>query len=144
MTVRSTCAAVAFAAAVAVSGPFTSARAADGNIAIDLNKSEPADGGCRFYFEVANGTDLDFSVFSGEFVFFDRSGVMAANMLLSFGRLQPNKRHFQRFTFPALACDGIGRVLINDVRECRHAGPADFDCTAALAVSHKGEIILEK
>ena len=125
-------------------GAANGVSAQEGKLVIELNKVEAADNECRLHFDVFNGTALQFRVVSADLVFFDSEGVMSSTTLVSFGRLHPNKHHFQSFSFPGVVCGNISRILVNDLRQCRPNGGEAFDCLSALSVSHKGRIELTR
>tara|TARA_B100000029_G_scaffold427761_1_gene437307 strand:+ start:4132 stop:4560 length:429 start_codon:yes stop_codon:yes gene_type:complete len=113
-------------------------------IAIELNKVESAPSGCRLHFDVHNTTGMKFEVFSVDLVFFDTDGVVSSRSLVSFGRLHPNKHHFNSWEFPSVECTKVGRILVNGIQQCQHDGGESFDCLSALSASHKGKIELVK
>ena len=77
---------------------------------------------------------------SANLVFFDPAGVMSSQILVSFGRLRPNKRHFFTYDFPTVTCGNVSRILINNLQQCQHNGDDSFDCLSALSVAFKGPI----
>ncbi len=113
-------------------------------IVIELNKAESAPAGCQLHFNVHNTTNTKFEVFSVDLVFFDADGVMSLRSLVSFGRLYPNKHHFNNWVFPSIDCANVGRILVNTIQQCQTDGGVTFDCLSVLSTSHKGAIELVK
>ena len=128
------------AAIAAVAG--APAFAQSNRLLIELNKVEASSAGCQFHLIVANESATDLNVLSADLVFFDREGVVLTRSTVSFGGMRANKTHFRSFVFPELACDGVGRVLVNDIVQCQPANNATFDCGAALEVSSRASIEL--
>lgn len=125
-------------------GGIAAVAAQQSGLNIELNKVEPAAQGCRLHFDVHNRTDMDFRVLSANLVFFDPQGVMSSQILVSFGRLHPNKHHFFTYDFPTVTCGDVSRILVNNLQQCQHNGDEAFDCISALSVSHRGPIELAK
>lgn len=113
-------------------------------LSIELNKLEQAGDGCRFYLVIENGSDIAFAKFTVDLVFFEQGGVILSRVPVELPRLRPKKNHVMSFTLSSLNCMDVGRVLLNEVSECRHTGDTDFDCMDAVAVSHRGMVELVK
>ena len=113
-------------------------------LSIELNKVEQNGAGCRFDLIIENGLDIAFARVSADFVFFDQQGVILTRAAAHFGRLRPNKSHLRSFVLSPLNCGDVSRVLLNDFTECRAMDGADFDCTDAVRVSHRGGVDLVK
>ena len=113
-------------------------------LSIELNRIEQSDAGCRFDLIVENGLDIAFARVSADLVLFDQQGVILARAAVHLGRLRPNKSHLRSFVLAPLDCGDVGRVLLNEFNECRPMDGADFDCTGALEVRHRGNVELVK
>ena len=93
-------------------------------IRVELNRLEPAGDACRPNLVLVNGTDLTLSEFRLDMVMFDTDGIVADRLAVDASPLSPGKTSLIVFEVPAMACDGIGRVLINAVIACA-GGPDD-------------------
>ena len=106
------------------------ARAADTPLPIELNKLEPlpvagtTPAGCRVYF-VVNNNDADaLTQLRLDLILFATDGVIARRVALDLGPLPGKKTGVRLFDLTGQACDGVGRVLINDVLACQSAAAA--------------------
>jgi hypothetical protein len=97
-------------------------------ISIELNKLEalpapaasPAPGaGCRLYLVVTNPDPEPIAQLRLDLVLFGTDGVIDRRVALDLAPLAPHKTSVRLFDLQGLPCDGIGRVLINDVLGCQ-------------------------
>ncbi|MCB1397148.1 MAG: hypothetical protein H6898_07970 [Rhodobacter sp.] len=122
----------AFCAAPALADPVT----------VDLNATHIRDGACQFVFVGRNGSGADLSQLVLEAVLFDTDGRVAVMTLLDMQDLPAGRTRVRSFEIGGIACDGIGRLLVNGVSACSPAGSAG--CTAPLvATSSIGIEVLE-
>ncbi|WP_417588886.1 hypothetical protein [Pararhodobacter oceanensis] len=104
-------------------------------VRLELNALHPRDGACQLVFVAQNDAETDLSRLVLESVLFDRSGGVAALTLLDLQDLPAGHMRVRSFEINGLACDGLGRVLINGVNDC---APADAEgCTEALAITSR-------
>jgi hypothetical protein len=112
------------------------ARAAEG-LSFDLNKLEPQAGNCRVTFVVANGRPLAVEALKADLVIFGSDGVVARRLAVNLGPIAAMKTVVRVFEIPALGCDAVGSVLVNDLPACRftgeETGPAD--CLSATTLT---------
>ena len=103
------------------------ARAAETPLPIELNKLEPlpatgtAPAGCRVYFVINNNDPDTLTQLRLDLVMFGTDGVIARRVALDLGPLPGKKTGVRLFDLTGQPCDGIGKVLINDVLECQSA-----------------------
>ena len=108
------------------------ARAADPTpasapIPIELNKLEllpaaaNAPAGCRVYFVINNNEPETLSQLRLDLILFGTDGVIARRVALDLGPLPAKKTGVRLFDLTGQACEGIGRVLVNDVLACQSA-----------------------
>lgn len=115
-----------------------SARAADTPLPIELNKLEPlpsagtTPAGCRVYFVVTNDDADTLTQLRLDLVLFGIDGVIARRVALDLGPLPAKKHGVRLFDLTGQPCDGIGKVLINDVLACQST-PAGQPATPAPA-----------
>ena len=87
-------------------------------INIELNKLEPVKGACRAYLVLTNPAVQAYTSFKLDLVIFDQGGVIAKRLALNMAPIRANKTSVKLFDIAGLKCEGIGRVLINDVVGC--------------------------
>jgi hypothetical protein len=143
--------AVAFAGLLIAGGGGARAEAP---LPLELNKLEPlaqGEAGCRVYFVVTNPEAETIAQMRLDLILFGTDGVILRRIALDLGPLAPKKTGVRLFDLQGLACDSIGRVLINDVLAC-HAGDkpatnADQEraaCLDRLALSSRTKVPLAK
>lgn len=121
------------------------AAAQDGNaIAIELNKLEPLDKGCRAYMVIDNKSAADYETFKLDLFVFRPDGVIGRRFAIDLAPLKPQKRTVKLFDLGGASCEDLGSFLINDVLECRAAGAPVGDCLARLAPSSLATAKLSK
>ena len=65
---------------------------------------------------------------------FQPDGVIGRRVTLDVAPLKASKQSVKQFDFDGLACDKTGRMLINDVIECKSEPAVSGDCLAGLTV----------
>ncbi|MGC8525023.1 MAG: Tat pathway signal protein [Acidibrevibacterium sp.] len=136
-----------------VLGGAAAARA-DAPLPLELNKLEPltqGEAGCRVYFVVTNPDAETVGQLRLDLILFGTDGVILRRIALDLGPLAAKKTGVRLFDLQGLACDSIGRVLINDVLAC-HAGDkpggnADQEraaCLDRLTLSSRTKVPLAK
>ncbi|MEQ5869083.1 hypothetical protein J4E08_04120 [Sagittula sp. NFXS13] len=108
---------------------------ASDKLTIELNSVEAQDGNCRMSFVVLNGFDTDLKSAVFEAVLFDKAGAVDRMTLFDFGSLPATRTRVRQFVVPQLACDSLGRVLINGAQTCEtdiEASTAQDVCGKAL------------
>jgi len=118
--------------------------AAEGDIAIELNKLEPQGQGCRAYVVATNKGDKDYQSFKLDLVLFRPDGVIGRRFAINLAPLTASKRTVKLFDIDATPCDQVGSVLINDVLECKTGGGAVDDCLKNISVSTLTNVQLTK
>lgn len=90
--------------------------------ALELNAAKNTEAGsCRLVYVASNetGTALERTAF--EVAIFDAEGIVDRVLVLEFGALVAGKTRVLQFDLPEMACDGIGRIVVNDVAACTTA-----------------------
>lgn len=108
----------------------------EGRLSIELNRIDPIEGGCRLTFLAQNALGADLQTLSLETVLIDRDGRVERLTLFAFGALPNGIPRVRQFDIQGLACDHLGRVLINGIAECS-AGAA---CAEGLRPTSRTEI----
>jgi hypothetical protein len=109
-------------------------------LALELNALQPAEAGCRVTFLATNrlGGQLDRAAV--ELALFDTSGTIDRIVTLDFKDLSEGKTKVLQFELAGLQCDGLGRLLVNDVSACEGAiAPATL-CLDVLQTSTRLDI----
>lgn len=120
---------------VAACGMAASAQADETNdskIAVELNKLEANGSGCQPYLVFENKTDIDFGSLKLDLVMFDVDGIIARRVAVEGAPLPPGKMAVKVFDLPDLACDQIGRVLLNGLTQCTGQEGDQSDCLALI------------
>ncbi|MGI9437597.1 MAG: hypothetical protein ACR2Q4_22675 [Geminicoccaceae bacterium] len=113
-------------------------------IAIELNKTESTEQGCRPHFLFNNQSGHQLNQFQVELVLFDQTGVYAKQIRLDMAPLYEGKKVLASFLLDDIACDQIGSMLVNDLPKCANSTGTDLDCLSLLQVSSKSDIALEQ
>lgn len=127
---------------------------AGGGLPLELNKLEAitqGGPGCRVYFLVSNPDAEPFEQLRLDLILFGGDGVIARRVALDLGPLAPKKQAVRLFDLQGLACDDVGKVLINDVIACtrKPGAPASSDteraaCLDRLTLSSRTKAPLTK
>lgn len=114
--------------------------AAAPKFALELNALQPVEAGCRVSFLATNelGGQLDRAAV--ELALFDAAGSIDRIVTLDFKNLSEGKTKVLQFQLPDLQCDGLGRVLVNDVSACEGAITPPSICLDALETSTRLDI----
>jgi hypothetical protein len=132
-------------------------------IPVELNKLEPlpapaatADGstaaaGCRAYIVVTNPDPEPIEQLRLDLILFGKDGVILRRIALDLGPLTPHKTAVRLFDLQGQPCDGIGRMLVNDVLACQTGQPGSTAahqerqaCLDRLQVSSRASAELAK
>ncbi|WIY52925.1 hypothetical protein O9Z70_15965 [Devosia sp. YIM 151766] len=88
------------------------------SLLIELNAIEAADAGCKVTFLATNGLEAPIDRTALEVALFRADGAIERMVTLEFKALPQGKTKVLQFQVPALDCDNLGRILINDVKAC--------------------------
>ncbi len=115
-------------------------------IAVELNRTEPLRDGCRLSFVIRNRTPHAFESLQWDLFFFDPDGLIVGRMAAEAAPLPAGKTSVKLFDVPDLACDGLGRVLINAVLRCDTSAGGDdlIDCLRLTVPSSRSRVELIK
>jgi hypothetical protein len=118
--------------------------AAESQLAIELNKLEDTDEGCRSLFVFDNRTGHELHRFQVDLILFDRDGVYARQLLLDMAPLYEDKKVVASFLLADEPCASIGSILVNDVPWCENGVGDKVDCVPLLEVTSRTDVPLEK
>jgi hypothetical protein len=127
---------------------FAEAPPAPAPIPLELNKLEPlttGGPGCRAYFVVSNPDTTPIEQLRIDLILFGTDGVIARRLAFDLGPLGPKKMSVRLFDVAGLPCEGIGRMLVNDVLLCKAVEDTDHQaCLDRLAVTSRTAVPLQK
>ncbi|HML93572.1 hypothetical protein [Methyloceanibacter sp.] len=118
--------------------------AAEGSVAIELNKLEPKGSDCRAYFVIDNKSETAYETLKLDFILFRSDGIIDQRFAVELAPLKPKKRTVKLFDVANTSCDDVGSFLINDVMECRAGSEDVSDCLQNLTVSSRTDNALSK
>ncbi|MDU9004529.1 hypothetical protein [Sedimentitalea todarodis] len=128
---------VLLAGAVPVLALAQSAESTPMSLSLELNAVQDVGGACRLTFLVNNetGMEIDKAVF--ETVIFDTSGGVVSLSLFNFRDLPAERLRVRQFEVPEIACDTVGKALINGANSCIVKGAESDICDKALSLSSR-------
>ncbi|MEM9011162.1 MAG: hypothetical protein AAGE18_08050 [Pseudomonadota bacterium] len=111
----------------------------DGKLTVELNKLEPQGTACQAYIVLQNGTEAAYDELALDLVMFDTDGVIARRLAVDMAPLRAGRTSVKVFAVDGLACDGISRILINDVLSCVPTGEAEgqADCVGLIETTSR-------
>ena len=118
----------------AAEAPETADQAA-GKIILQLNKLELGENACNAYMVVDNQSSEPLKELKIDIYLFDKQGIVLEGVALQFTEVRAEGEMVVPFELPAVACDEIGRVLLNKVLVCTDASGAAVDGCADLLVA---------
>lgn len=102
-------------------------------VTVEVNRLTQGQGGCQVFMIARNATPRDFGSLQADLVTFGADGVVNGRLLVELAPLNAGKTVLRPFEIPEVACDGIDRVLLNEVPRCEDAsGGAVQGCTALV------------
>lgn len=114
------------------------------SILLELNKLEPASGGCRAYFVVENRTPEAVRELRLDTFIFDANGQIARRIGLTFPDIRPERTKVVPFDLAGAACPEIGRMLVNDVLACTGTSGSPINgCNDLLTVATRASARFE-
>lgn len=128
----------------AAAEPAATPAPAAGTTAIELNKLEPYEKGCRAYMVVNNASDTAYQSYKLDLVLFQADGVIGRRFALDLAPLKPQKRTVKLFELDGVGCDKIGSFLINEVMECKTDAGAQADCLMRMTTSSLTNVQISK
>ena len=114
--------------------------AAAPQLALELNALKAADTGCLVTFLATNNLGGQLERAAVEVALFNGEGAIDRIVTLDFKNLSPGKTKVLQFALEGLSCDGVGRVLVNDISACEGTGIAPESCLAGLVTTTRPDI----
>jgi hypothetical protein len=109
---------IALAAALAATLTVPLQALAAPGVSIELNRLEPREQSCRVSLVVANPGDKALDSLKLDLVFFDKEGVISRRLAVEAGPVRASKTTVKLFEASETPCEGVGRLLLNDVTAC--------------------------
>lgn len=126
--------------ALLVSAFAVTAKAADSDVSVELNKLEQMDDACRAYFVLENRSGTAFETLKLDLVMFDTDRIVARRLAAEVGPLPSGKTSLKVFDMEDLLCVELGRLLLNDVTACADASGRRDDCLVLLSTSTRAAV----
>jgi hypothetical protein len=113
-------------------------------LAVELNKLENQEKGCRAYIVVDNTSATNYQALKLDLVLFQPDGVIGRRFAVDLAPLKASKKTVKLFDLEGTACDKVGSLLINDVVDCKsETGPVN-ECLAGITVKSLTSVQLSK
>jgi hypothetical protein len=109
-------------------------------LALELNAVQPTEAGCRVTFLATNKLGASVDRAGIEMAFFTADGGIDRIVTLDFTGLAEGKTKVLQFELKDLPCDGIGRLLVNDIASCEGVGLAPEACLEGLVTTARPQI----
>ncbi|MEM7667830.1 MAG: hypothetical protein AAF317_01605 [Pseudomonadota bacterium] len=119
-----------------------SASASEEKIKVELNKLEPQGGACQAYILIQNKTSSTYSNLSLDLVMFDSNGIISRRLAVEMAPLRAGKTSVKVFGIDGTSCDGISRILVNDVLSCTSDGAVQETCLDRIETASRGSVEL--
>ncbi len=114
------------------------------SLAIELNRIDPVDNGCRVHLVLGNQVDRRYSALQLDLVVFDREGIIHDRLALEVAPLRARKTAVREFDLTGRRCEDFGRLLLNDMPRCEAQPPVDGDCLDAVSLSSRLAVPFDK
>lgn len=110
---------------------------AEDRLAVELNKFESVEGGCRSFFLFRNRTKLALEGFEMSLAILTADGVIDRLLTIDAAPLPAGRTTLKLFEIPDIACGAIGEVLLHDIASCRPQNAEEMDCFALIELSSR-------
>jgi hypothetical protein len=121
-------------AALLLSVSASEAFAAD-DLALELNKLEPANGACQAYFLIEEKAGKPLQSLKTDLIIFGKDGGIAKRLIAEMGPIRSKKTSVKIFSID-VPCPEISGVLLNNVASCAPDATPEA-CLDRLAVSSR-------
>ena len=101
------------------------------SVSIELNKLEQQGDACRAYLLFENEDGPEYTVYRLDLVLFDDQGRIDRRIAVDASPLRAGKSVVKLFDLTGLQCDGISKILLNDIAPCEDSSGAREDCVIA-------------
>jgi len=107
------------------------------SLGIELNRLQDKGSACRLSLVFTNGMVEAISALTIETVLFDKNGSVERFLVLKSRPLPPGKIRVQQFDVRGVKCDSIGKLLLNDVKECKSGSLDAASCLELIRPSSR-------
>lgn len=107
------------------------------SIFLELNTAQSQGEACTLTFQIINGFESEIGRLVYETVLFDSAGSVNRLTLFDFGTLPPGRPRVRQFSVPGMACEGLGRILINGAHSCEAEGLEAGACEDGLRLESR-------
>ncbi len=107
-----------------------------GNLTLELNKVEEADGACRLTFRIVNRYQFKLEDINVEVYLVDNQGVALQSIQFPFGLVLPGKSRFAKFDIKGLPCSSIGGLFVNEFKSCKGSADMKLECLDGLKTTN--------
>jgi hypothetical protein len=115
------------------------AKAADpATLNVELNSLDISKEGCKASFVMRNGLESAIDALSLEIVLFGRDGRIARILKLKAGELPLGKTIVKQFRLKS--CEGVSRILINQVSKCSGGNLTPKHCSQKLKTTNRTKV----
>ena len=122
----------------------TEASAAGAGILLELNGAVTSEAGdCRLTMVTTNRLGTALSRAAWQVAIFDAEGVVQALPILDFGALAAGKTKVALFELPQRPCDGIGRIVVNDVAACQAEDDSDLGAACLSGLETQSRVPID-
>lgn len=105
------------------------AEAQEGQLTVELNKFEPAEGGgCRAFFLFRNDSGKAFEGFEMSLAILDADGVIDRLLNIDAAPLPVARTTLKLFEIPEIACTDISEILLHAIETCQPQNEENMDC----------------
>ena len=102
------------------------------SLSLELNALQPTESGCRVTFVATNRLGAELEKSAVEIALFGADGGIERLVSLDFRTMPDGKTRVLQFDLADLACDGVSRVLVNDIVACEGEGIEPRACLDRL------------
>ncbi|MFV0358264.1 hypothetical protein [Tropicimonas sp.] len=131
------------AAALTGACALSPAEAQPAGLALELNRADPVETGCRLTFVLHNAGGpalVDVSLLTAVF---DAGGTFDRQVDFRLGGIGAGRSKVQQFDLVGIGCEDISRLMVERVSACAGETDRPADCANGLAVSSAAAISLE-
>lgn len=139
-----TAACVALSALLVVSALAQDASEKAAPIKLQLNKVETAGEACRITMVIDNTKGTGLKSYKVDLFAFDTDGVAQKRVAVELGPFPPRKTTVKIFDFPGIACNKVGRILLNDVLACEGGDTAREACLERTETETKASLPFDR
>ena len=118
----------------------STANAQSESFLLELNNAADVDANCRLTYVATNNTGVAFSTTDYEVAIFDGEGRVSSLLILEFGDLPDRKTKVIQFDLLETSCDGISRIVVNDLAGCVSNNEDSKLCLSNLITSSRTSI----